>query len=68
MQVLQNEYLDLFDVRFIHFEWNSPTVTPSVMCFTPNSEVDNNHHCVLFPTMKSSESHAMKSTFDDVYL
>ena len=37
-------------------------------CVSHPRRCDNNHHCVLFPTMKTSVSRAMKSTFDDVYL
>ena len=49
MPLLQNEYFDLFDPCFIRFEWNTLTVTPSVMCFTNNSEADNNHQFVVVP-------------------
>ena len=43
MRFFKNYYFDLLDNRFIPFEWNSLTVTPSVMCFTPNSEAENNY-------------------------
>ena len=49
MRLLQNHYFDQFDACFIHFEWNSPTVTPSVVRFTPNSETNNNQEFVVVP-------------------
>ena len=35
MALLQDDDFDLFDACFISFEWNSLTVTPSVVHFTP---------------------------------
>ena len=68
MKLLQNEHYDLFDARFIRFEWNLPTLTPSVLYFTSMNEADDNHQCVVVPTMKTSVSRAMNSTLEDVNL
>ena len=63
MQVLQNEHFDLFDTRFIRFELNSLADTLSVVCFTPNSEADNNHQFVVAPIVRISTCITIKSIF-----
>ena len=49
MEALQNEHCDVFDAHFIRFQWNSLTLTPSFVCFAPNSEVDKIQEFVVVP-------------------
>ena len=68
MRLSPNHHFDAFKACFICCHWNPLTVTPSFVCFPPNSEADNNHQCIVVLTMKTLVSRAMKYTFEDVYL
>ena len=68
MPLLQNEYFDLFDACVIPFEWNALTVTPSVMCFPLNSEVDNNPQLVVVPIVRILMSTTINFIFVYVWL
>ena len=63
MRLLQNHHFDDFDPSFIHIEWNSITLTPSVVCFTPKSDADNDHQFVVIPPGNTSISGKIKCMF-----
>ena len=68
MRLLQNHLFYLFDDCFTRFGSNSLALTPSVVCFTPNSEVDNNYQSPVLSLAKIPMSTTINFIFVDVYL
>ena len=63
MRLSQNHHFDLLDASFIRFGWNALAVTPSVVCFTPNSQGDNNDEFVAVPIVRILMTTKLKSIF-----
>ena len=68
MRLLQNRYFDLFEACFIRYDWDSPTVAPSLMCCPPNSKAENNYQSVVVWIVRITISTTIKSLFVGVYL
>ena len=61
MRLLQNHDFDAFEACFIRFESNSRMVTPSVMSFIPERELDNNHEFFVVLIVRILMSTKLKS-------
>ena len=61
MRLLQNHYFDAFEACFIRSEWNSFTITPSAVCFPPNSQMNNNQEFIVVLIVRILMSTKLKS-------
>ena len=68
MAFLQDDHFDLFDYGFIRVEYNSLTVTPSVVCSPPNIEMNNNQDFIVVPIVRIAISTTIKFIFMYVWL